>query len=239
MGAETGFASETAVGKPVVELPVQESWRLWAASYDRDPNPLLALEERVAAPVLGSLAGLRVVDLCCGTGRWMTIASALGGEVMGVDLSTEMIRRAGEKQACTGRLAIGDLARLPVESGWADLAICSFGISYTQMLRAAFEEMARVARRAMITDLHPAAARAGWSRSFTTASGTFSVAHHAYSFDDLDAAADATGWSAEGSVEACFGECEREIFLRAGKEHVFDTVSKIPAIFVKTWVRPC
>jgi ubiquinone/menaquinone biosynthesis C-methylase UbiE len=224
------------MGKPVVQLSIREGYRLWAASYDQEPNPLLALEQRVARSILGPLAGRRVIDLCAGTGRWMSIARSAGARVVGIDLTPEMLYCAARKPGCAA-VAVGDLNRLPVRSACEDLAICSFGLSYVASVRVALREMARIARRVMISDLHPSAARAGWSRSFDTASRKCCIAHYRHSLEEIETEARAAGLSAQFSVPAFFGEPERKIFARAGKEHIFDQVAMIPAIFVQTWVR--
>jgi ubiquinone/menaquinone biosynthesis C-methylase UbiE len=226
------------MGKPVVHLSIREGYRLWAASYDVQPNPLLALEERAARPVLGPLAGLRIVDVCAGTGRWMSIARSTGAKVIGIDLTAEMLYCAARKPGCA-TVALADLNRIPIRTAAADLAICSFGLSYVASVLPAFQEMARIARRVMVSDLHPAAVRAGWSRSFDTASRKYCVAHYAHSLDGIDSAARAAGLSAEHNIAASFAEPERKIFARAGKDHVFDQVSAIPAVYVKTWVKRC
>ena len=44
---------------------------LWAPSYEETPNALLALEERTLDPLLPDLRGKSVLDLACGTGRWL------------------------------------------------------------------------------------------------------------------------------------------------------------------------
>jgi len=224
------------MGKPVVHLSIREGYGLRAASYDQEPNPLLALEQRVARSILGPLAGRRVVDLCAGTGRWMSIARAAGASVVGIDLTPEMLHCAARKPGCAS-VVVGDLSRLPVRGACADLAICSLGLSYVPSVRVALREMARIARRVMISDLHPLAARAGWSRSFDTALRTYSIAHYDHSLEEIETAARAAGLSAEFSIPAFFGEPERNIFAHAGKEHLFDQVAVIPAIFVQTWVR--
>jgi hypothetical protein len=51
-----------------------EAHRLWSASYDADPNPLLALGMRTLSERLGALQDLRAIDVACGTGRWLTTA---------------------------------------------------------------------------------------------------------------------------------------------------------------------
>ena len=64
-------------------VSVQEGYERWAPTYDHDPNPLLALEERQLKLMIPPLKGKRVLDLACGTGRWlawlMTGRSAHGG----------------------------------------------------------------------------------------------------------------------------------------------------------------
>lgn len=226
------------MGKPVVHLSIREGYRRWAASYDHDPNPLLALEERAARSILGSLAGLTVIDICAGTGRWMSIVRSMGAKAIGVDITPEMLHCAALKPGCAA-VALGDLTRIPIRSESADLAICSFGISYVPCVRVAFCEMARIACRVMVADMHPAAVRAGWSRSFDTASRKYCVAHYAHSLAEIETAAREAGLSPEHSIAGHFAEPERRIFARAGKEHVFDQVSAIPAVFVKTWVKRC
>ena len=44
-------------------VSVEEGYKRWAATYDRTPNPLLALEQRCLLPLIPDLAGKRVLDL--------------------------------------------------------------------------------------------------------------------------------------------------------------------------------
>ena len=68
MGAEVRRVAETPLGKSVVLVDVQEGYRLWSGTYDRDPNPVLALERRVIRERLGPLSGRCVLDIATGTG---------------------------------------------------------------------------------------------------------------------------------------------------------------------------
>jgi hypothetical protein len=49
----------------------QEGYRLWAESFDTSGSAILALESRHLAPWIAALRG-RVIDVGCGTGRWMS-----------------------------------------------------------------------------------------------------------------------------------------------------------------------
>jgi SAM-dependent methyltransferase len=92
------------------ELPPGVSRGLWdylhdaALARDHDAalagSPLLAADVRFAEehfPAPG-----RLIDLGCGTGRLLVPFARRGFQVLGVDLSAEMLRVAGEKAAAAG-----------------------------------------------------------------------------------------------------------------------------------------
>lgn len=80
------------------------------ADYDKNPSPYLQqsvadnpyrlLEWTTFLDVLGSVEGRRILDLACGDGR-LTRVLAHGGaaEVLGLDVSEEMLDRAREQNA--------------------------------------------------------------------------------------------------------------------------------------------
>ena len=56
---------------------------------------MLSLERRILEPLLPPLADLDVIDLGCGTGRWLQILHAAGARrVLGVDFSPEMFAQS-------------------------------------------------------------------------------------------------------------------------------------------------
>jgi ubiquinone/menaquinone biosynthesis C-methylase UbiE len=139
------------------------------ASYDAGPNPLLALETRLLLGAVDSARSLPFLDIACGTGRWMLWAQQQGAGVLGIDFCAEMVLEASRKPGLAGRLSLADACHVPVADGAADLAICSFALGYLASPRPAIAEMARVSRkggRVVVTDLHPCALAAGWTRSF-------------------------------------------------------------------------
>ena len=236
MGAEICRAAQTAIGEPVTSLPAIEAYRRWAATYDQEPNALLALEERVLDGRIGPLEGRRFIDVGSGTGRWLARAQSLGARIAGFDLCHEMLR----KSALAGHNAAADAAALPVRDGVADVTLCSFVLSYVPSLDAAVGEMARITRRGgmvIVSDLHPEAAQAGWVRSFRYGGQAYEIEHSQYSANELGAAARRSGLEAAWRLDARFGEPEREIFRRAGKEECFDTVCRTPAVLITAWIK--
>jgi ubiquinone/menaquinone biosynthesis C-methylase UbiE len=219
-------------------LTASQGYEIWSVHYDSDPNPMLALESRLLAPRLGPLGGRTVLDVATGTGRWMSYAASCGARTVGIDISPRMLGVAAGKTVLARRLILGDARSLPFRTGSVDLAICSFALSYMPFAGAAFGEMARVARRVIVSDLHPAAMLSGWTRSFHSAGRSWRIEQFYHSLADLNRTAQAAGMSLEWTAEAAFDLPELRFFESAGKRALFDEVRRTPAIFSAAWVNP-
>jgi ubiquinone/menaquinone biosynthesis C-methylase UbiE len=95
--------------------------------------------------------GERVVDIACGAGIDSLIAARMvapGGEVIGVDMTREMLDKAkagaaeGEIENVDFRLGFGE--ELPVPDGWADVVISNGSLNLMPDKKSALTEMARV-----------------------------------------------------------------------------------------------
>jgi len=65
--------------RPDAELvSTREGYDRWAEIYDDEDNPLCEIETPHVQALLGDVAGLRVCDLGCGTGRHWREALTLG-----------------------------------------------------------------------------------------------------------------------------------------------------------------
>ena len=103
---------------------------------------------------LGTLKpGSRVVDAGCGAGLDCLIAAKMvggGGEVIGVDMTREMIDKATDNARAIGAMNVsfkqGFFEELPVEDGWADVVISNGAINLTPQKDEAFRELNRVLR---------------------------------------------------------------------------------------------
>lgn len=103
--------------------------------YDHLNKPTFL--ELIPAP--GSLT----LDVGCGEGRVARALSAQGHRVVGVDGSPRLARRAVE-HASPIAVAAGDITRLPVASGVADLVVCFMVLMDVDDLDAGVAELARV-----------------------------------------------------------------------------------------------
>jgi SAM-dependent methyltransferase len=223
-----------------VRVSALEGHRLWAPVYDSGINPLLALESRIVRGML-PCAPVRVIDVACGTGRWASYFNQFGTSVYGVDSCEEMLAQAAKHRPLKGRLALADAEHLPFREGIADLVLCSFAASYFRDLQRALIEMARVSAPGacvVISDMHPAAMAAGWSRSFRAGASLYEIETAPYSIAEMQAATVSAGLRLTAHLDASFGELERPLFECAGKQDLFARLSAIPAIWIGLWRKP-
>jgi demethylmenaquinone methyltransferase/2-methoxy-6-polyprenyl-1,4-benzoquinol methylase len=89
--------------------------------------------------LLGKLAlrkGLRVLDIGCGTGLLEERSSLGGSEVVGVDLTGTMIRRAAEKELASATvLGVADAEHLPFRDASFDVVISCYVPKYCDTKR--------------------------------------------------------------------------------------------------------
>jgi ubiquinone/menaquinone biosynthesis C-methylase UbiE len=187
---------------------VRTGYDRWASIYDREANPLIALEEPVVREALGDVAGLSVLDLGCGTGRLSVWLASAGAAVTGVDFSEGMLEAARRKaEAWTVRFLVHDLHQpLPFADGSFDRVVSGLVLEHLRELDPFFAESRRVLRpggRAVFSAMHPAMFLKGVQARFTDpASGEKvqpgSVAH---SVGDFVMAAVRAGFTLEGVDE--------------------------------------
>src|SRR4051794_21225554 len=127
-------------------LSASVAYRMWAPSYDADPNPLLALEARVVRDLVSSLHSRIVIDVGCGTGRSMTRCSGGGALTFGADPCLEMLAEAHKKPGLANRLVLAEASQLPFANEIADVALCSFALSYFPDIPRSVKELARITK---------------------------------------------------------------------------------------------
>jgi SAM-dependent methyltransferase len=107
----------------------------------------------------------RVLDLCCGFGRHTLALAEAGLDVVGVDLSMDLLR--GAPEALAGRLIRGDATRVPLADAAFDglvVLFSSFGYFGDEGDGRMLDEVARLVRpggRLVLDLMNPERIRAG------------------------------------------------------------------------------
>jgi demethylmenaquinone methyltransferase/2-methoxy-6-polyprenyl-1,4-benzoquinol methylase len=91
-----------------------------------------------------------VVDLACGTGDLASALAGPGRDIVGLDVSLEMLERAAaSKHAVNGvapHYAAGDMIALPLADASVDVVTIGYGLRNAPRLDAALDEVTRVLR---------------------------------------------------------------------------------------------
>jgi len=149
--------------QPSRKPEIAAAYNEWAETYDTDHNRTRDLAGHVLRQVDLTLAGRRVIEVGCGTGRnteWLAREAAGAPEIVGVDFSEAMLARARER--------IGDsrvhFIQHDIRTSWpladaaADLVIVMLVLEHVEMLQPVFAEAARVLNTGgelFICELHP------------------------------------------------------------------------------------
>jgi malonyl-CoA O-methyltransferase len=218
----------------VTALAARDAYRLWAPTYGEE-NAVSWLENRLAAEMTPPLAGLRLLDAGCGTGRRLRGTEA--SRAVGVDLSPEMLAAGGGG----AELLVGDLRTLPLADRSFDVLWCRLAIGHVPDCAPVYAELARVADRGarlLVTDFHPEAHAAGHRRSFRDSDGLVrEVEHHVHRPSDHLAAAGAAGLELIETREARIGPEVRCFYEEAGRAGQYAEHQGLPVILALAFRR--
>jgi ubiquinone/menaquinone biosynthesis C-methylase UbiE len=226
---------------PAQPMQVKEAYRLWAPLYDETPNPLLSLEQRALLPLLASASGCDVVDIGCGTGRWLTkLAEIRVRSLTGIDLSEEMLERAATKVNSAAQLIRADCLNTTLAESSSDWMLASFLLSYVGDIKGFAREIARIARPGavvLVSDVHPATRNYGWKRTFRCGEQEIEIQTHRYQISDLQREMEVAGFESMFFREIAFGEEEKKIFVSAGRLDLFMHVDTLPVVMIAGYRR--
>lgn len=238
--SHSGFVTGNQHEPPAVpdsrRVSATDGYQRWASIYDEFPNPLLAREERHLLPLMTDLHEKSVLDLACGTGRWLERLTGQGcASGIGIDFSTEMLRVAARKKAIKGQLVRANCENLPLPSAAFNLVICSFALGHVQSMGSMVRELGRVTRTGadiFVSDLHPAAYARGWRVGFRDSGTPIEIEMQPRAAEEIVNAFCASGFESQADETLWLAEPERTLFDRAGKSHSFLDACKLPAVLV-------
>jgi SAM-dependent methyltransferase len=227
-----------STGEFMREAGPRTGYRSWSDSYDEPGNPIIALEEPAVRSLVDVIAPGRALDAACGTGRHARHLAQLGHEVLGVDITPEMLRRAATNVPEAGFLE-ADLRDIPAEDERFDLVVCGLALAHLPDLRSAVVELGRVLRpggRLVVSVLHPFLAHLGWHAPFADARGERGfVREHAHAHADYLAAFRSAGLHVRGCLEPELTEDQVRAKRRASRHIPESTVQAyvgLPAVLV-------
>ena len=207
------------------------AYERWAPLYPPVPhNPLMRAEQQAMLELWPKAAGLRALDLACGSGRYsQLLADAHAADVVALDFCVPMLM-----QVPIGSRVCASMMHLPFAAGTFDVVISGLALGHAADVYPWMAEIARVLRTGgtlLYSDFHPEAARAGLTRSFKDQDErTCSVPHCDFPVAAQLDAAGAAGLRVEAVHEVRVGMELRETF--AGSEDFYRQWNGLPIVLV-------
>ena len=124
-------------------LNSKEGYNLYSSTYEKNTAYLNSFEKNIVLEFMGNLTGKKALDLGCGTGRLVKDLINSGAEVVGIDISDEMIKIMKNKFPKVKSL-VADSENLLFDDSSFDFVIASFFIVHLKNLTKTFDEIYRV-----------------------------------------------------------------------------------------------
>jgi ubiquinone/menaquinone biosynthesis C-methylase UbiE len=131
----------------------------WAASYD-DDDPSTWLDEPFLLDQLKPFPSCRILDVGCGTGRYVRLLDSGLYRITAVDLSRGMLCRARRQTERREEISWiqASVIDLPFQSGLFDRVMSGLVLDHIEKPEHLFEQIAAVLKpqgRAVVTAVHP------------------------------------------------------------------------------------
>jgi malonyl-CoA O-methyltransferase len=192
------------------------AYERWAPLYPPIAhNPFMRAEQQAMLQFWPTVAGLRALDLACGSGRYARLLTEGGAsDVIALDFCVPML-----KQVPNGARVCASMMQLPFADQTFDIVVSGLALGHATGIGPWMHEVARVLRSGgtlLYSDFHPEAARVGLTRSFKDVDDqTQAVPHADYPVPMQVAAARQEGLQVECVHEIRIGIEMREPFAKS------------------------
>lgn len=160
-----------------IPIANREGYDLWSTDYDRYPNPTIAIDERLFPAQWRHLAGRRILEVGCGTGRHTAKLATQGNHVTGIDPSPGMLAIAREKLKGFKDVCLIEsdfLAADVLKMQFFDAVVAALVLEHIRELPMFFSAARRVLcpdGELHVSEIHPGRAAQGILAHFKTPEG--------------------------------------------------------------------
>jgi ubiquinone/menaquinone biosynthesis C-methylase UbiE len=207
------------------------AYERWAPLYPPlAHNPLMRVEQRAMLDMWPDMAGKRVLDLACGSGRYSNLLlEANAAQVVALDFCAPML------QQVTAAVRVrASMMHLPFQAAAFDAVVSGLAVGHATDIRQWMREVARVLHSGgtlVYSDFHSEAIRAGMTRSFKDAADvTWTVPHQVYDLSCQQDAMAAAGLTVETVRELRMGVELNEAF--PGSEQAYRQWYGVPVVLI-------
>ena len=107
---------------------IKKVFRRWASIYDIWTIPISRVRDKVVG-FTNARDGSRILDVATGTGKQAFAFAKKGYDIIGIDLSEDMLKVANKKNKCKNvKFEVADATNLPFEDRRFDVSCISFAL---------------------------------------------------------------------------------------------------------------
>ena len=158
-------------------MSIKKAYNIWASQYDTNENRTRDLDKTATIETLKNYDFESVLELGCGTGKNTKWLLEKAKQIIGLDFSQEMLKKAKEK--ISDESVIFKKADLTeswkIDNNFADLITCSLTLEHLKNLNHVFNQ-ARLKLKNnglfFISELHPFKQYSGSKANYETKNGT-------------------------------------------------------------------
>ena len=158
-------------------MSIKKAYNIWASQYDTNENRTRDLDKTATIETLKNYDFESVLELGCGTGKNTKWLLEKAKQIIGLDFSQEMLKKAKEK--ISDERVIFKKADLTeswkIDNNFADLITCSLTLEHLKNLNHVFNQ-ARLKLKNnglfFISELHPFKQYSGSKANYETKNGT-------------------------------------------------------------------
>ncbi len=197
-------------------METDEAYDYWSATYDSGVNLTRDLDRRVTSDTLAGLHVKTILEVGCGTGKNTAFLSRIGEEVLALDFSQGMIKKAKQKLGSSNVLfCVADVAKAwPYKAGSVDLVTCNLLLEHIESLPPVFAEAYRTLRNGgslFVCELHPFRQYLGKKARFEQGQKTVEITAFVHHLSDFFLAAEGCGFAPGRFQEWWHAEDEQQL----------------------------
>lgn len=171
-------------------MKIKEAYNLWAEQYDTNDNKTRDLDKKITQIILKKYNFSTVIELGCGTGKNTEFLLTKSQNIIGIDFSEEMLRKAKSK---FNNKKVSFHQR-DLTTNWgitntsADLITCNLVLEHINNLEPIFKQAFQKLNNngiLFVCELHPFKQYTGSKARFETKNGTQELEAYVHHISDF------------------------------------------------------
>ena len=179
-------------------MNIPEAYDYWSSTYDTVENLTRDLDRIITRDSLADFQCKTILEIGCGTGKNTALLAKVGEQVLALDISRRMIRKAVEKLGSESiTFSIADINnQWPCADEYFDLVVCNLVLEHIEGLDYVFSQAFRSLVEGghfFVCELHPFRQYQGTKARFESKQGTYEIQAFVHHLSDYLEAAKVSG----------------------------------------------